>query len=86
MNRLTRNSERNGRKQISVYEIYLLEDQPTLNDIAHLGVNMTSAGIVPRLAGDLIVFLDGHVVKVWDFVNDLRAEWNTHKDFSKVSW
>ncbi|KAJ3560496.1 hypothetical protein NP233_g10802 [Leucocoprinus birnbaumii] len=72
----------NRRKQISVYEAYLLEDEPALNEIAHLGVNSTSPGIIPRLAGDLVAFLDGHVVKVWDYVNDLWAEWNTHKDFS----
>ncbi|KAF5357140.1 hypothetical protein D9756_006812 [Leucocoprinus leucothites] len=72
----------NRRKQISVYEVFLQEDQPTLSEIAHLGVDSTSPGILPRLAGDLVVFLDGHVVKVWDFVNDLWAEWNTQKNFS----
>ncbi|KXN84052.1 hypothetical protein AN958_00502 [Leucoagaricus sp. SymC.cos] len=74
-----------ARKQISVYEIFPLEDQPTLSEIAHLGVNSTCSGISPRLTGDLVVFLDNHTVKVWDFVNNLWAEWNTHKDFLKVS-
>ncbi|KAF9446036.1 hypothetical protein P691DRAFT_777138 [Macrolepiota fuliginosa MF-IS2] len=67
-------------KQIAVYETFPLDARPTMNRIALLAINSTAASIVPRLAGDLIIFLDGKTVKVWDFVNDLRAEWNTQKN------
>lgn len=78
-------SERNSRKQIAVYEIFPLEAQPTINEIALLGIDSTAPTIAPRLAGNWVVFLEGRIVKVWDFVNDLWAEWNTQKDFFNVS-
>lgn len=68
-----------------MYETFPLEDQPTLNEIALLGVDSTAATFAPRLAGDRVVFLDGNIIKVWDFVNDLWAEWDTQKDFLNVS-
>jgi len=72
------------RKQIAIYEIFPLEEQPTLNEIGLLPVGSTAPTIAPRLAGDLLVFLDGIVIKVWDFVNDLWAEWNTQRNFLKT--
>lgn len=74
----------NRRKQITIYEIFPLEDEPRLNEIALLNIDSTAPTIAPRLAGDLLLFLDGTVIKVWDFINGLWAEWNTQKNFLKT--
>lgn len=72
------------REQIAIYEIFPLEEQPKLDEIALLAVDSTCLTISPRLSGDLLLFLDGTAVKVWDFVNSLWAEWDTQRDFLRV--
>ena len=76
----------NSRKHISVYEVFLLEDQPTLNMIGRAETDATAnAGTEPRLAGDVVFLLGDQIVLLWDFVNDQWARWYTQKDVSIVS-
>jgi len=79
----------NSRKYISIYEVFLLEDQPTLNMIRRAEPDATvdsmNAGIEPRLAGDMVFLLKDQVIILWDFVSDKWARWYTHEDVSIVS-
>jgi len=79
----------NSRQHISIYETFLLEDQPTLNRIGEADVDVLidslDAGIAARLAGDVVFILQDRVISAWDLVNGQRARWYTQKQISLVS-
>jgi len=76
----------NSHRHISVYEVFLLEDQPTLNMIRQAETDATTYdGTKPRLVGDVVFLLGDQVIHLWNFVSDQWMRWYTQKDVSIVS-
>lgn len=62
------------------YEIHsfiFAEENPTFNQIGGLAVRKSSDNFFTSICGDRLIVVDGPVVKVWNFVTDEWAAWQT---------
>lgn len=67
-----------------IYEIYPQSIHPKLELIARLSPINTDDICFYSLSGDRLVFLEGSVLKIWDYIQHSWASWTVEKNYDQV--